>query len=202
MMTTPETGAMVTDLVMRAERRRVEVGGRIEIGVQRQLGQFFTPLEVAVKIAAQPRLDQADRISVLDPGAGVGMLTVALVARIFQERPDLAVTVAAVELDESLHLPLREALADCQQVASAIGIHFDYEIVEADFISWGIDHATGSLDVPLPERRFDVVIQNPPYGKVKRVSPVRRNLSILSREALLALSSSPVSSRGLTHVDT
>ena len=87
---------MLGDLLARAERNRVAAAGNLSPTTRDSLGQFFTPARAATLIASMPRLPENGRLRVLDPGAGSGMLSAALVARILAERPDLAVHVVAV----------------------------------------------------------------------------------------------------------
>jgi adenine-specific DNA-methyltransferase len=182
MMAREDVEASVAELLARTEARRVRAATFVSPGARRQLGQVFTPREVAERIAAQPRLDQTGTLRVLDPGAGAGVLGATLAARAMRERPDLAISITAVEVDRSLHEHLRATLEDCRQVAAAAGVRLSYELVSADFIPWGVAHAVGSLAAAAGSPRFDVVIQNPPYGKVQRGSSIRRQLARLDIE--------------------
>jgi adenine-specific DNA-methyltransferase len=169
---------LLDGLLAHAEARRVGAAQGLSSAAQRAYGQFFTPREVAERIAAQPRLDQFEGISILDPGAGAGILTAALVSRVLRERRDLLrISVTAVEVDQSLHDDLRATMADCERVAAAMGVAFAHELVTDDFISWGVARCIGNLKVSPDTRLFDVVVQNPPYGKVARSSPVRDHLA-------------------------
>ncbi|MDQ2583893.1 BsuBI/PstI family type II restriction endonuclease [Saccharothrix yanglingensis] len=169
-------------LLARVEARRRQASADLSATSRRQLGQFFTPRKVAELIAAQPRLDQVSTISVLDPGAGAGVLTAALVARVIRERPDLKIAVTAVEVDETLVATLHETLDDCRNTASDHGVELTFNLVNDDFINWGTAHAGGSLSAFSGDTRYDVVIQNPPYGKLTRSSSARHSLAMLGVE--------------------
>src|SRR2546430_2450509 len=104
---------MLSDLLARAERNRLAALSRLDSSIQDSLGQFFTPARAAALIAAMPRLGEHGRLRVLDPGAGSGMLSAALVARILDERPGLAVHVVAVECDETMWPHLTDTLHAC-----------------------------------------------------------------------------------------
>lgn len=172
-----DTRTVAADLAHRVEQRRIEVSGNLDRDNQRRLGQFFTPFTVAEYIASRPRLDQSHVLTVLDPGAGIGVLSAALAARALRERPELAVKVIAIEVDGSLRDALEATLNDCQLAFSRVGCTFDYEVVSADFISWGIAQCFGSLDDCGELSSFDIVIQNPPYGKIGHSSSVHRTLA-------------------------
>jgi adenine-specific DNA-methyltransferase len=172
----PERELVTDALLARAEARRSAAIAMLDPGEQRDLGQFFTPRVVAERIVAEPSLPSEGVLRVLEPGAGSGSLVAALVARVLRERPELTVAVTAIELASSLHDSLRQTLEDCRQTAEAVGGRIDYEIIAADFIRWGVDRVTGTLDLAGELPRFDLVIENPPYRKVARSSTVRDRL--------------------------
>ncbi len=95
----------------------------------------------------------------LDPGAGSGVLAAALVVRALSEQPDLSIEIVAIERDPAVMPYLRATLAACERVG---GGSVRAKAVEADFIldSTGLDAALNM------EGRFDLVIENPPYGKL------------------------------------
>ena len=156
---------MANDLIVQAEQIRAAALAGLNPKTQDSLGQFFTPARAAALIARMPQLPQEGRLRVLDPGAGSGMLSAALVARVLEERPDLAVHVVAVECDETVLPHLRNTLDAC--VATGGG-RVTSEVVEGDFIA-------ASTGIARDERLtgFDLVIQNPPYAKLAASSAAR-----------------------------
>lgn len=157
---------LVTDLAGLAEAERVAALGGLDARTQSTLGQFFTPTAAAQLIASIPRLPSAGTIRVLDPGAGSGVLSAALVSRVLAERPDLSLDIVAVERDRSVLPHLHATLAGCERAGAG---RVAARAVEADFIlnSTGLDSSL-SFDAS-----FDVVIENPPYGKLATSSPYR-----------------------------
>jgi adenine-specific DNA-methyltransferase len=89
---------------------------------------------------------------VLDPGAGSGMLSAAIVDRLRRERPGVPIHLVAVENDRALLPALHETLGDLESLAGVTT-----ELVSADFLAWGL----------LTGERFDLAIQNPPYAKLR-----------------------------------
>lgn len=87
------------------------------------------------------------------------MLTAALVSRALAERPELSIEVVAVERDPLVLSSLRTTLTACEKAG---GGRVRAQAVEADFIldSVGLD---ASLNF---DGQFDLVIENPPYGKL------------------------------------
>ncbi len=157
----------MTNLLGIAESERVAALGGLDARTQGNLGQFFTPTIAAQLIASIPRLPVNGTLRVLDPGAGSGMLTAALVSRVLIEQPDLSIEIVAVECDPAVMPHLRATLAECELAG---GNRVRTEAVEVDFIlnSTGLD---ASLNL---EGQFDLVIENPPYGKLAVSSTHRK----------------------------
>ena len=167
-----------TALLERSETRRVEALAALDPQRQQHLGQFFTPDRAAKIIAAMPRLPESGTLRVLDPGAGSGALTAALVERILAEAPGLAVNLVAVEADPEVVDYLQATLSDCEAAASAVGTKLTSKVIEGDYIelSTGLTGNFGALGEP-----FDLVIMNPPYRKLTANSAQRiavRNLGV------------------------
>jgi adenine-specific DNA-methyltransferase len=163
------------DLLDRAERNRVAALAGLDPRMQETLGQFFTPARAAALIAAMPRLPDRGQLRVLDPGAGSGMLSAALVARVLDESPNLRLHVVAVETDGGVLPHLRATLEDCAAVGAG---RVSFEVVETDFI-------TSSTGMAADERLsgFDLVIQNPPYAKLAASSAARAAVREIGADA-------------------
>ncbi|MGD8150294.1 Eco57I restriction-modification methylase domain-containing protein [Ornithinimicrobium sp. Y1694] len=157
-------------ILERAEARRVAALAALDPEAQRQLGQFFTPAPAAALIASLPAVDAlpARMVRVLDPGAGSGSLTAALVDRLARERPGLAVHVVAVETDPAVIPALSETLADCERIEGVTT-----ELVSGDFLAG----STGMDPDPRLLGPFDLVIMNPPYGKQPAGDHLRRSVA-------------------------
>jgi adenine-specific DNA-methyltransferase len=148
------------DPIANTETRRQGALGKLDPSTQAVLGQFFTPVKAATLMASMLRVDDlSGTVRVLDPGAGAGSLTAALVDRLHTERPDVAVHVVAVETDPFITPYLRATLEECQ---AAYGI--SYDLVESDYL---LDEGA-KLDDP-----FDLAIANPPYSKLAPDAPAR-----------------------------
>jgi adenine-specific DNA-methyltransferase len=160
----------VADLLKRIEDRRASSSVALDPDMRAARGQFFTPSRAADLLAAMPRLPSTGRLRILDPGAGVGSLTGALVARALREAPQLRVEVVAVEIDDRVCSVLTETLADCSEVAESQGTEFEWTAVRADLTeaATGFNRESGPFVDP-----FDIVIMNPPYRKLGSRSPER-----------------------------
>lgn len=157
---------------------RLATAERLDSQKRSELGQFLTPHFVAKLMAEQLPL-HGSSIRLLDPGAGVGSLTAAVVERILQsdERPN-SLHVDAYEIDPMLAAHLEHTMKLCAQQLAGVDVYFSHSIHRTDFIS----HASGLLRDDLfasEHRQFDVAILNPPYGKVATDSIERKHLESL-----------------------
>lgn len=166
---------MTTDLLDIAERYRLDALAGLDSKSRGPLGQHFTPARAAVLIASMPRLPETGIVRVLDPGAGSGMLSAALVTRVLTERPRLSIHVVAVEYDPTALRYLRQTFDACVAAASDC---VTYEVVEGDFIV----ESTGLIPDPRL-REFDIVIQNPPYAKLAALSAAREAVREVGADA-------------------
>lgn len=159
---------MVSHVIAGIDARRRACGEQLDPARRYQLGQFFTPADVAAFMADQ--LDvRAEHVRLLDPGAGVGSLTAAVVER-WSVQGGGPISATAVEADASLHRPLSDTLDELARVHELTST-----VVATDFVEWGAERVSGFgiLDAP----KYDVVVMNPPYRKIHTASAERRRLS-------------------------
>lgn len=156
---------------------------RIAVGAEHQarFGQYLTPPATALRMAAMFRLP-GRTVRVLDPGAGAGALTAALVATLVaRATPPEAIALTAVELDPALVPALRETLTACADMARAHGVACAWRVVEDDYVTM----ASGAVEAGLfaegehaddAQVEYDAVVTNPPYKKINVGSAPRRAL--------------------------
>jgi adenine-specific DNA-methyltransferase len=169
------------DLLDTADRLRQEAGRGLDPVRRSELGQYFTPAVTARLMASMTSLG-GDKVRVLDPGAGVGILTAAWVAEMCarSSRPR-EVVLTAYEVDSSLLAPLTMTLAACQHACEEVGVQCGVEIRQCDFIEDGVE----ALDAGLwggVDAFYDVAILNPPYKKFRTDSRLRLVLRRLGIE--------------------
>lgn len=163
----------------RVDARRREAMAALDVDAQRTLGQFFTSKSAADLVAMMPQLLDRGTMRVLDPGAGVGSLTAALVERAIREAPSLSLELVAVELDVCVVPQLQETLTDCVKEGARHGMTIDTQLLQMDFLLDGVEALFG--DTPL-SNGFDFVIMNPPYAKLPANSRERKAMSKLGWE--------------------
>lgn len=163
----------VTIFLTAAERRRQHVQNSLEIGQRSALGQFFTPSRAADLIAQMVQIPGSGTFRVLDPGAGVGSLSAALIARVARERPDLRLTICTVEIDPHISPYLHQTLSEARQLLSDYGVEIHTEIIADDYIQLTTGWSRDYFD------KFDLVLMNPPYRKLHSRSIERKTLATL-----------------------
>ena len=161
------------DLVSGVEGRRVD-HAPVRPG---RLGQVFTPMAVASVLSGMFEVPSG-RVRILDPGAGVGSLTAAVVERAVAEKWRASLDVTAVEVDSGLLGPLEATLEECRRELPSLTSRVAY----ADFLEWGCGHLDDTLWNCDPEQ-FDLAILNPPYAKLGARS---REAAVLARVGIKA----------------
>src|SRR5271157_5241880 len=138
------------------------------------LGQFMTPPPIAQFMASMLETD-SDDVTILDAGAGSGMLFASAVLELAgREKRPKRIDVNAFEIDSTLLPYLIQTKDICADICARVGIHFAASISSENFI----EHCEEVLFLRNPDRLFDCAILNPPYKKIQSASATR---SILSR---------------------
>ncbi len=160
--------------VEHADILRIEVSRKLDPKKRGALGQYLTPLPVATFMASLFGETNVD-VVLLDPGAGTGALTAAVVQEI-AGRPAKPARVHAevFELDPLMVDYLKATLAECKHAGEEAGLLFSSRVIQADFIKWSVEHIRdqGSLlQEGLPPLTH--CIMNPPYKKIRSDSEHR-----------------------------
>ncbi|MFW9261367.1 BsuBI/PstI family type II restriction endonuclease [Nostoc sp. CALU 546] len=147
------------------------------------MGQFLTPASVAqLMVEMFNRLDLPE-ISLLDAGAGIGSLLAAFVEKVCQHRQQTSsLRVVAYEIDPFLIRYLHQTLELCERECQRVGISFNYEIRETDFIEDAVRLLQMGLLNSANATEFTHAILNPPYLKINAHSKVRELLRSIGLE--------------------
>ncbi|WP_431260841.1 HsdM family class I SAM-dependent methyltransferase [Roseateles chitinivorans] len=125
---------------------------------QRQLGQYMTPAPIA-KFMASRLLETAlpENFRVLEPAAGSGNLVEAVFRHIttIPKKPKL-VSFVLYEVDQQMVERLRALARTLRTQAKSHGFKVSFSIRHQDFL------------LNRPSERFDAIISNPPYFKVRK----------------------------------
>lgn len=137
--------------------RHPQAKPQIYLGASKQAGYFFTPPEIAF-LMAEKLLTSSDGVSrVLDPCAGSGSLLAATMILAANRGTGLQ-TLCGIEVDPFTIGLARQVL---ERVRDLLGSPWILELQEADAIE--LLHS----DVVDAPGRYDGIIMNPPYGRVK-----------------------------------
>jgi adenine-specific DNA-methyltransferase len=133
------------------------------------LGQFFTSKETARYMAGLFDIPSHGVIRVLDPGAGSGILSAALIERLERQAvPDLKVDLTCFEANRDV-LPLLRANLDLVRADSRLAL--SVRVIDANYVlSQSNDFSKEPSASPGPAK-YDMVIANPPYLKLSKDAP-------------------------------
>jgi adenine-specific DNA-methyltransferase len=147
---------------------RREAARQLDQTKRSDFGQFFTPYEVARFMASLFHVNGADKLSLLDAGAGIGSLSVAFLEQL-AEKSGADLEIIAYEFDETVSRLLEANLA--AHANQPFGNKVYLQIIRADFIHQGIiNYLTGKY------KPADYAILNPPYKKINSASLHRKLL--------------------------
>ena len=136
---------------------------------RKKKGQFFTSVETARFMADM--FDFSDCkgcVSVLDPGAGTGILSIAFLERLMSISSDVIVSLTCYETDSEVLPVLKNNLEYAQNEYPK---RIEYCVIEDDYIlSQSNDFDDNLLAADNPAK-YDYVIANPPYLRVMRDHP-------------------------------
>ena len=127
---------------------------------KKAMGQYFTPISVA-DYMAQLVTQSKDTMRILDPGAGIGILSCALCEKAIGN-----IELEAYETDPDLVNCLETCLRYTQEWMKARGRSLRFKIIQSDFVmarAWALQWPTNDT--------FDIVISNPPYFKLSKADP-------------------------------
>lgn len=136
---------------------------------RKKFGQFFTSKETACFMADLYSIpDNKPNISILDAGAGSGILSCALIERLEQVASIQTIELTCYENDDNILDLLKDNLHTCQ-ATSKKDIRID--IITENYITsqyLDFNHMLGGNPEP---KKFDFVIGNPPYMKIPKDAP-------------------------------
>ena len=148
-----------------AVERTIEYIEKMPKSIRKAYGQFFTSKETAVFMASLFSLPENNsELSVLDPGAGSGLLSIAIIDRI-QDYPFNLVKVVCYENDPTILNLLKSNL---EYAAQHSKIRIEYRIIEDNYILSQELEYNGMLGANSNPPKYDIVIGNPPYKKISK----------------------------------
>ena len=130
---------------------------------RKKIGQFFTSKNTAIFMANMFKEDIDKDLTILDPGAGTGILSAALIERL--QSLDLnSIHLVLYENDNNI-IPTLEA--NCKYLINSSKIPLTINLVKKNFILEN-EFENSLLD---SNPKFDLIISNPPYKKIPKKAP-------------------------------
>jgi len=140
-------------------------------------GQVFTPEPVSSFMAGLFDI-RRDDISVLDAGAGTGVLSAAFCEKLLSRGKPVSVTIDAFENDPNIIPLLRKVLQEGKKELERNGSKVDFNIIAKDFILSNETYLSAPRLFERGKKRlYDFIISNPPYYKVGTRSPYSKMMA-------------------------
>lgn len=136
--------------------------------MRKKYGQFFTSKETATFMAELFTIPHQKALSILDPGAGSGILSVALIERLESLSYVESIKLVCYENDPNV-LALLHSNIDwvCKQTSKNIS----YQIISDNYILSQMSDYNHWFDANPVSNKYDLIIGNPPYMKVAKDAP-------------------------------
>ncbi len=133
---------------------------------RKKYGQFFTSKETAEYMASMfSDLGIKEEISILDAGAGSGILSCALLEKVAQYSNIKKVKLVCYETDEKILDILQKNL---QLIKEESNYTLEYEIRMKNYITSQNLDFNGMIGRNQNPQKYDFVIGNPPYMKISK----------------------------------
>lgn len=149
-------------MIKAIDKARLDVSSKLDAAQRSNLGQFMTPATIAGFMASLFDIKDFDDCRLLDPGAGIGSLSVAFLERLLKEEHKFKrIEVEAYEIDDKLGWHLENMFA-CYKAIADVHLDFAATIVVDDFV----ERAVNQILRVGKQRTFTHAVLNPPYKKI------------------------------------
>ena len=136
---------------------------------RKSFGQFFTSKTTARFMAKQFIIPKKEVIKVLDPGAGSGILSAALIEMIEQcssHIKEIELTCYETNIDV---IPLLES--NIEYMKRVAKTKLTVKVIKNNYLLSQSDDFADNLMVSINPEKFDLIIGNPPYFKLPKEAP-------------------------------
>lgn len=142
---------------------------------RKKIGQFFSSKEIAIYMASMFSIPlDKNKIKILDPGAGTGILVAALIERIQKFEVIEQIDVTCYENDTNVVGLLKENL---EWISANSSIKIKFSVIEENYILFQKSEMNFKESADKNISSFDLVIGNPPYIKISKNAPEAKALS-------------------------
>jgi len=130
-------------------------------------GQYFTPTSIATYMARMAD-NFPEKVKVLDPGAGTGILSAAFCDEIIKYQKCKYIQLDLYENDLKVIPYLKKNIGHFKELLNKHGIDTKINLIVKDFILHNAQYFNNSL-FPINEiDQYDIIISNPPYFKLSK----------------------------------
>lgn len=139
--------------------------------------QFFTNNDIAkimVKYVDFNKYKYSDNIDILEPSAGFGMLAMELLFNLVDKTNIKNINLFMYEIDCNIYYEIKNIFDFVRLSLSKIGVNLNCIIFNQDFITFNNNLNT----------KYDIIISNPPYSKIKKDSSLYLDLKNLNIEII------------------
>lgn len=133
--------------------------------------QYYTPITIADYMASMFN-NNLEFINILDPGCGLGILTMGVVKYLLKKGKTKKICVSMYEIDNIVIPHLQKNMEELRNICSKKKVQLIYTIKNEDFIFSSIDLLKENNN----NKEFDYVIMNPPYNKMSNDSKHKKML--------------------------
>lgn len=155
----------IIDYVIESTNKYIE---QMPKEIRKKNGQFFTSKETALFMASLFDLSLFSKeISILDPGAGSGILTAALIQRIIDTDKIKTIKITCYETDGDILELLNKNLL---WIRDNSPLKIEYKIVKDNYITSQTLEYNNMLSACTEPEKYDVIIGNPPYLKIGKTA--------------------------------
>ena len=141
---------------------------------RKQRGQYFTPKAISEFMLQQPEVvGKKERLRVLDPGAGAGIFESACCEYVKSREIRARISFDLYENCPDLLPLLEHNMQTCKRTMARDGFDISYRIFRENFILANASNFAHETNNRNHDRRgkYDLVICNPPYHKLRKDSP-------------------------------
>ena len=139
-----------------------------------RLGRLFTKKDTARLMAGMLSLDEKKTVyTILDPGAGTGILSAAAIEEVCKRCPSVAQIFITCYENNPVFLPmLKDNLERIRKKARHdFGVKVYITVYEENYLTDSKNHYTVSLFDEVREDKFDLILCNPPLDLIDKYSP-------------------------------
>lgn len=139
-----------------------------------RLGRLFTKKDTARLMASMLKLDDKKTVyTILDPGAGTGILAAAAIEEICKSCPSAKQIFITCYENDPVFIPMLKNNLERirKKCRHDFGVKLYVTVYEENYITESKNHYTVALFDEIHEDSFDIIICNPPLDLVDKYSP-------------------------------